>query len=162
MLNGRLKKNSLSSSANSQYFFMKISWIGPWFSKIYWCKGHWCSLTYMVQAPKQAKNAFFEFLGCFRAYVRQPHDHIDWATSMPFASINPTNLRTNPWNFHKKHWELAELENEGFLSRPFWIFFASFQWKRQPVHIRYHFFLHYGWFLQILGKRLSELICTRL
>ena len=28
--NGRLKKTSFSSSANSQYFFMKISWIGPW------------------------------------------------------------------------------------------------------------------------------------
>ena len=27
--NGRLKKTSFSSSANSQYFFMKISWIGP-------------------------------------------------------------------------------------------------------------------------------------
>ena len=26
--NGLLKKTSFSSSANSQYFFMKISWIG--------------------------------------------------------------------------------------------------------------------------------------
>ena len=32
--NGRLKKTSFSSSANSQYFFMKISWIGPWVSRI--------------------------------------------------------------------------------------------------------------------------------
>jgi hypothetical protein len=32
--NGRLKKTSFSSSANSQYFFMKISLIGPWVSKI--------------------------------------------------------------------------------------------------------------------------------
>ena len=38
-------------------------------------------------------------IACFWAYVGQPHDHIDWATSMPFASINPTNPRTNPWNF---------------------------------------------------------------
>ena len=51
---------------------------------------------------KQAKNAFFVFFGCFWAYVGQPHDHIGWATSMPFASINPTNPRTNPWNFWKK------------------------------------------------------------
>ena len=28
------KKSSFSSSASSQYFFMKISWIGPWVSKI--------------------------------------------------------------------------------------------------------------------------------
>ena len=32
--NGRLKKRSFSSSANSQYFFVKILWIGPWVSKI--------------------------------------------------------------------------------------------------------------------------------
>ena len=27
-------KMSFSSSANSQYFFIKISWIGPWVSRI--------------------------------------------------------------------------------------------------------------------------------
>ena len=43
-----LKKSSFSSSANSQYFFTKISWIGPWVSRIDWCEGHWCGLTYMV------------------------------------------------------------------------------------------------------------------
>ena len=32
--NGQLKKPSFSSSANSQYFFMKMSWIGPWVSRI--------------------------------------------------------------------------------------------------------------------------------
>ena len=60
----------------------------------------------------------------------------------------------------KKYWELAELENEGFLRRPFWIFksailnffFASSHWKIKPIYMRYHFFLHYGWFLQNLGK----------
>ena len=32
-----LKKNSFSNSTNSQYFFMKISWIGPWLSRIDLC-----------------------------------------------------------------------------------------------------------------------------
>ena len=32
----------------------------------------------------------------FWAYAGQPHNHIGWAMSMPFASINPTNSRTNP------------------------------------------------------------------
>ena len=32
--NGRLKKPSFSISANSQYFLMKFSWIGPWLSSI--------------------------------------------------------------------------------------------------------------------------------
>ena len=46
--NGRLKKNSFSSSANSQYFFMKFSWIGPWVSRIDWCKGHWFVSTFVA------------------------------------------------------------------------------------------------------------------
>jgi hypothetical protein len=32
--NGQLKKTEIFNSPNSQYFFMKISWIGPWVSKI--------------------------------------------------------------------------------------------------------------------------------
>ena len=32
------------------------------------------------------------------------------------------------------------------------IFFASSLWKIQPFHMRCHFFLHYGWFFQNLGK----------
>ena len=66
----------------------------------------------------------------------------------------------NHENFMKKYWELAELENEFFLRRPFWIFksailnffFASFHWKMQPISMRDHFFLHYGWFFQNLRK----------
>ena len=32
-------------------------------------------------------------------------------------------------------------------------FFASYQWKTQPIYTRYHFFLHYGWFFLNLGKQ---------
>ena len=32
--NGRLKKTEIFNSPNSQYFFMKISWIGSWVSRI--------------------------------------------------------------------------------------------------------------------------------
>ena len=79
--NGRLKKTSFSSSTNSQYFFMKISWIGPWVCRIDGCEGHWCGSTYMVlrhptyglKQPKNTKNAFF---ACFWAYVRQPHNFL--------------------------------------------------------------------------------------
>ena len=34
--------------ANSRKNFAKISQIGPWVSRIDWCKVHWCSSTYMV------------------------------------------------------------------------------------------------------------------
>ena len=46
--NGRLKKRSFFKIANSQYFFVKISWSGPWVSRIHWCEGHWYGSTYMA------------------------------------------------------------------------------------------------------------------
>ena len=63
---------------------------------------------------KTGKNAFFVFLGHFWAYVGQPQDHIGWATSMPFASINPTNQRTNPWNFHKQILRIGDFKKLRF------------------------------------------------
>ena len=68
--NGRLKKNSFSSSANSQYFFMKFSWIGPWVSRIDWCEGHWYGSTYMAVrlsdiCSKTGKKCIF---GVFRLF----------------------------------------------------------------------------------------------
>ena len=42
------QKRSISSSANSQYFFPKISWIGPWVNRIDWCEWHWYGSSYMA------------------------------------------------------------------------------------------------------------------
>ena len=42
------KKTEIFNSPNSQYFFMKILWIGAWINRINWCEGHQCGLTYMV------------------------------------------------------------------------------------------------------------------
>ena len=53
-----------------------------------------------TKAQKQPKNAFSVLFGCFWAFVEQPHGHIRWATSMPFASFNPTNPRMNLINLH--------------------------------------------------------------
>ena len=84
------------------------------------------------------KNVFF---ACFRAFVGQPYSQIGWATSMPFASFNPTNLRTNPWNFHEKilrtggagKWAFFEAAILNFLSRPFWIFFCFISVKNPAL-----------------------------
>ena len=61
------------------------------------------------------------------------------------------------------------MENDLFFRRPFWIFFIKKKKKlhhlnvnKQPVHMRYHLFLHYEWFFRILEKTSSKLICTRL
>ena len=42
------QKNLDFQTTNSQYFFVKISGIGPLVSRINWCEGHWCGSTYMV------------------------------------------------------------------------------------------------------------------
>ena len=69
--NGRLKKTSFSSSANSQYFFMKFSWIGPWVSRIDWCEGHWFVSTFVAVrlsdiSSKTGKKCIF---GVFRVFL---------------------------------------------------------------------------------------------
>ena len=77
--NGRLKKRSFFNSVNSQYFFVKISWIGPWVSRIDWCEGHWWGSTYMVvrlpdisskMAKKHKKCIFCLFLSLCRTASR--------------------------------------------------------------------------------------------
>ena len=86
-------------------------------------------------------NTKYAFFACFGAYVGQPHGHIGWAKSMPFASINPTNPRTNPWNFHEKilriggagKWGFFEAAILNFLSRPFWIFLCFISVKNPAI-----------------------------
>ena len=112
---------------------------------------------------------FCLFLSCFWAYVGQRHDHISWATPMPFASINPTNPRTNPWNFHEKILRIGRPGKWGFYPffwvghfefffsrifffKIFFFFLLHLNEKTKGFHMRYHLFLQYGWFLQNLGK----------
>ena len=73
---------------------------------------------------KQAKNAFFVFLG---------HS---W-TQGPIHEI-----------FVKKYWELAELENDIL----FCFVFVFLNENHHGFHMRYRLFLHYEWFLQNLEK----------
>ena len=82
------------------------------------------------------------FLGCFCPYIRQPHDNIGWATLMPFASINPTNPRTNLWNFREKFLRIGDFEKRcffesailNFFFRKKNFFFAFFPWKQVKVY----------------------------
>jgi hypothetical protein len=90
--NGRLKKRSFSSSANSQYFFVKILWIGPWVSRIDWCKGHWCGSTYMVVrlsdiSWKTGKKCIF---GVFRLFLGSCR-----TASQPYRLSHVNALRIN-------------------------------------------------------------------
>ena len=45
-------------------FFVKISWIGPWVSRIDWCQGHLCDSTYITMrlsdiSSKTSKKCIF-------------------------------------------------------------------------------------------------------
>ena len=96
-----------------------------------------------TKAQKQPKNAFSVLFGCFWAFVGQPHGHIRWATSMPFASFNPTNPRTNLRNFREKilrigdfeKWALFESAILNFFFVKNNIFFASFPWKSAQIYM---------------------------
>ena len=49
----------------------KLSWIGSWVSRIDWCKGHWCSSTYMVVRLSNVtawKHKKMHFFYCFWFY----------------------------------------------------------------------------------------------
>ena len=99
---------------------------------------------------RKLKKGVKMHLPLFWAYITQPDHHIGWAKSMSFTSIYPTRPRTNPWNFCKKYWQLAELENDIILSGHFDFFLFRNFFK--SFHMRYHLFLHYGLFLQNLEK----------
>ena len=68
--NGRLKKNEIFNSPNSQYFFVKIAGIGPYVSRINWFEGHQCGSTYMVVSLSDvsSKPFFSHFWRIFGTY----------------------------------------------------------------------------------------------
>ena len=65
----------------------------------------WLNLYDSEAVRHKLKTGFFEFLGRF------------WAISMPVASFNPTNPKTNPWSFHKIILRIGDFEK--------WPFFES-------------------------------------
>ena len=64
------------------------------------------------------------FLALFWAYVGQPDSHIGWVKLMTIASFNPTNPRTNLWNFG----ENCSAFGGGWKTQFFWVsnFFERF------------------------------------
>ena len=80
---------------------------------------------------------------------------------MPMASICTDLHALNCKNCSQMvNWILVELENDIFLVFGFWllgfskkIFFLLFPNENYiGFHMRYHLFLHYGWFLQNIDK----------
>ena len=76
---------------------------------------------------------------------------------MRFTSIYPIHPRTNPWNFRKNILRIGGAEKWHFLA--FWLLgfskkncFVFCNANQLGFYMRYHLLLHYGWFVQNLGK----------
>ena len=94
----KLNKSHFQGFVNSQYFFMKISWVGPWVSRIDWCKGHWfCSTHVAVRlADISSKMAWKhkKFIFCLFLSLR-------WPASRPYGLSKINALRIN-WSYSPK------------------------------------------------------------
>ena len=86
------------------------------------CIWPWACPTKAQKQPKSTEKAFF---GCFWAFVGQPHGHIRWGTSMPFASFNPTNPRTNLRNFRENFLRIGDFEKWAFFESAILNFFSK-------------------------------------
>ena len=53
-------------------------------------------------SSKTGKKCIFCVFRLFLSLCPTASQPYRLATPMPFASINPTNTRTNPWNCHEK------------------------------------------------------------
>ena len=132
--------------ANSHKFFVKISWIGPWVSRIDWCEGHWCGSTYMVERLSEvgSKTGKFFIFCVFCLFLSLP-----WTASRPYRLSHIIALYINQsywpkdqsmkvwqkifenWRFWKTQFFLIRPILDLFFSNIF--FFASSPWKLVKV-----------------------------
>ena len=59
----------------------------------------WKLIMYFLHLSYRLCTTVVVILVGMSYFVAQPHNHIGWATSMSFASINSIIPRTNLWNF---------------------------------------------------------------
>ena len=83
---------------------------------------------------------------CFWAYFGQSLNHIGWATSMPFASINSTNPRTNSWNFWKKILRIGGFEKLSFFESAI----VNFDFQKKKI------------FFCFIPMKISHKLCVRM
>ena len=68
--NKKLNKSHFQGFINSQYFFMKISWIGPWVNRIDWCEGHF-KINWPLQMPEDKVLYYLECITLVSHWVRK-------------------------------------------------------------------------------------------
>ena len=128
------KKITFFKIADSQYIFVKISWIGSWVSAIDWCKGHWCSSTHMATklSDKSSKTGrkwifcvFMPFLSFCRT-ASQPYG----LSYINAIWINQFYLPKDQFmKFSQKILRIGDFEKLSVFELAILIFYASFPWK---------------------------------
>ena len=116
--------------ANSQYFFVKISWSGPWISRIHWCKGHWYGSTYIAVrlsdiSSKMAKKHKKCIFGLFLSLCR--------TASRPYRLSHTNALRIN--EFYSPKDRCMKFSQKNIENWRFWK--MTFFWVG---HFEFHFF----------------------
>ena len=110
----------------SKYNGVPISW-----NRLFWAGNQGNNQNFdpsLLGCLKQAKNALFVFLPVLGLMLDCLTTILGWATLMPFASIYPTDARTNPWNFREK---VLRIGGEKKLS-----LFESAQWKSVNIYTK--------------------------
>ena len=103
------------------FFFARIPGIGPWVSRINWCKGHWCGSTHIVRLSrvrsktgKTGKKCIFCVFACFSTLLKTTW----WPYRLSHINALHINLsyphKTIPWSSCKKYWEFGGSENLSF------------------------------------------------
>ena len=114
-------------------------------NRIDWCKGHWCSSTYMVLRlsdirAKTGKKCIFCFFRLFLSLCQTASQPYRLSCINDFPSINHTNPRTNLWNLREKNMRIGDFEKRTFWkNRPFWFFVHH-------LYLHFHFQVLYGLF----------------
>ena len=123
-----------------------------------WLNLYGCQSGCLTLALKQVKNTKNALLACFRAYVWQSDNHLGWATSMPFASINPTNPRTNLQKNLEKILRIGRIEKLIF----FWVghfeflFLQFFSYFLHPHKNLSNFLGQQGWVKNFMFSLVSS------
>ena len=73
-------------------FFMKFSWIGPWVSRINWCKEHWDGSTYMVVRLSERCSLLYEVSFSSALWMAFP---ASWKRSCPNFYAHDCRLTQN-------------------------------------------------------------------
>ena len=133
------KKSLFFKIANSRKIFAKISWIGPWVSRIDWCERHWYGSTYMVVrlsdiSSKTGKICIFSVFRPFLSLCRTASRlfrlsqinvlRINQFYQPKDQSIKFSRIFFENWRFWKISFVLAAILKFFFSKKNF--FFASF------------------------------------